>query len=64
MKTQIRFGTKLRATALGLSLLVLTSCGQGFGPSSLAMSLSSEVQDGLACSNARANLFEAYYKAY
>lgn len=64
MRNQIRFGTKSRATALGLSLLLLASCGRGFGSNTLAMSLSSDVEDGLACSTARANIFEAYYKAY
>ncbi|RYZ70013.1 MAG: hypothetical protein EOP05_13945 [Proteobacteria bacterium] len=63
MRNQIRFGTKSRATALGLSLLLLASCGRGFGSNTLAMSLSSDVEDGLACSTARANIFEAYYKA-
>lgn len=64
MKLRNRFTPAVRLTSLGLSILLLASCGKGFGTSTLAMSLSSEVQDGLACSTARANIFEAYYKAY
>lgn len=49
---------------LPTGVFLMVGCGKAFAPDQAGVSVESEVKNGLTCSDARSNLFKAYYKAY